>query len=303
MSVLIERPAAERNPLGGALVLAALVHLFVVFGVAFEPPPAEPRERPVLDLNWISDPFASPASRIPDPALATEPVAESTPVPPPTEPTAESAPTPPATEPVAEPAPPPPPTASVSRPAPRAPSPTREATALTPEPPPPAAPRPTPAAAPSPPRDAPRPSAAELFERGLERARMAPTPEASAAFRSARTHYLDTLAARSAPEAAYLEAWIRKVERIGNLNYPEEARRRGLSGTLVLTARLAADGRVLTVDVTQSSGEPILDAAAIRTVELASPFAPFTEDMLSRYDELVITRTWAFRRDRVERVR
>jgi protein TonB len=140
--------------------------------------------------------------------------------------------------------------------------------------------------------------------RGLEAARAAPAEtEAPMMARATRTRFLDTLAARAAPEAAYLEGWIRKVERIGNLNYPDEARRRSLSGSLVLSVRLNAEGQVLDVAITQSSGEPVLDEAAIRIVQLAQPFAPFTESMRESYDQLVITRTWAFRRDRVERVR
>ncbi|TVP80990.1 energy transducer TonB [Thioalkalivibrio sp.] len=148
------------------------------------------------------------------------------------------------------------------------------------------------------------PSAAMLMARGLEAARATPGETAQPLLsRASRTLYLDTLAARAAPEAAYLEAWIRKVERIGNLNYPDEARRQGLSGSLVLSVRLDAEGRVQNIGIAQSSGEPILDQAAMRIVELAQPFAPFTESMREQYDHIVITRTWAFRRDRVERAR
>ena len=118
--------------------------------------------------------------------------------------------------------------------------------------------------------------------------------------RAPRTYFLSTLSARASPEAQYLADWVQKVERVGNLNYPDEARRRGLSGRLVLSVRLQATGQVLDISVTQSSGEPVLDQAALRIVELAQPFAPFTPEMRERYDELVITRTWAFRRDRLE---
>lgn len=148
------------------------------------------------------------------------------------------------------------------------------------------------------------PSAAMLMARGLEAVRAAPAPaEHTRTARATRTGYLDTLSARAAPEAAYLEAWIRKVERIGNLNYPDEARRQALAGSLVLSVRLDSQGQVLNVAVTRSSGEAVLDQAAVRIVELAAPFSPFTESMRERYDELVITRTWAFQRDRVQRAR
>ncbi|WP_018168936.1 energy transducer TonB [Thioalkalivibrio sp. ALMg9] len=149
-----------------------------------------------------------------------------------------------------------------------------------------------------------RPSAATLMNRGLESARAAPAEERQTfSTRASRTRYLDSLAARSAPEAAYLQAWINKVERLGNVNYPDEARRRGLSGTLVLSVRLNPEGELINIEVARSSGEPVLDQAAILIVELAAPYAPFTEAMREEYDELVITRTWAFRRDQMEQIR
>jgi protein TonB len=94
--------------------------------------------------------------------------------------------------------------------------------------------------------------------------------------------------------AAYMEAWRAKVERIGNLNYPEEARERGLSGNLLLDVALTPDGAVQSITVRRSSGHPVLDAAAVRIVELAAPFAPFPEDIAAEVDVLHVTRTWKF---------
>jgi len=94
--------------------------------------------------------------------------------------------------------------------------------------------------------------------------------------------------------ASYEESWRRKVERIGNLEYPEEAVRRQLSGTLTLTTVIRADGTIKEVTVDRSSGHRVLDAAARRIVHLAAPFAPFPENIRDEADELVITRTWRF---------
>ncbi len=94
--------------------------------------------------------------------------------------------------------------------------------------------------------------------------------------------------------AAYLEAWRRKVERIGNLNYPEEAKRKKLYGNLVLTVALRPDGSVDGILLTRSSGHKLLDDAAIRIVRLAAPFAPFPEEIRAETDILEITRTWQF---------
>jgi protein TonB len=94
--------------------------------------------------------------------------------------------------------------------------------------------------------------------------------------------------------AAYMEAWRAKVERIGNLNYPEEARRRRLAGSLILEVVLKPDGGVNETVVRRSSGYKALDDAAIRIVELAAPFAPFPDDIAREVDLLHVTRTWQF---------
>jgi protein TonB len=96
--------------------------------------------------------------------------------------------------------------------------------------------------------------------------------------------------------ARYVEDWVTKVERVGNVNYPEAARRQGLYGSLRLTVSIHADGRIEKVDVDRSSGSKILDTAAIRIVELAAPYARFPDDMREKADILSITRTWTFTR-------
>ena len=94
--------------------------------------------------------------------------------------------------------------------------------------------------------------------------------------------------------ASYMEEWRRKVERIGNLHYPEEARRLGLSGSLSLDVALNADGTVVAIVLRRSSGERVLDEAAVRIVRLAAPFAAFPPAMRDEIDVLHIERTWQF---------
>ena len=94
--------------------------------------------------------------------------------------------------------------------------------------------------------------------------------------------------------AAYLEAWREKVERVGNLNYPDEARRKKLYGDLILHVSVRADGSLEKVRVVRSSGLPVLDDAAVRIVKLAAPFAPFPPEVGKDTDVLDITRTWQF---------
>ena len=94
--------------------------------------------------------------------------------------------------------------------------------------------------------------------------------------------------------AAYMDSWRAKVERIGNLNYPDEAKRRHLTGNLLLDVALNADGSINEISVRRSSGQKILDDAAIRIVELSAPFAPFPPEIREDLDVLHITRTWKF---------
>src|SRR5436190_13494968 len=75
--------------------------------------------------------------------------------------------------------------------------------------------------------------------------------------------------------AQYVDNWRIKIERIGNLNYPEEAKSRKLYGSLQLTVAIKADGEVESIEVNRSSGHRVLDQAAIRIVRLASPFERF----------------------------
>jgi periplasmic protein TonB len=94
--------------------------------------------------------------------------------------------------------------------------------------------------------------------------------------------------------ARYVEDWRLKVERVGNLNYPEAARANKLYGSLVLTVSIRSDGSVENVAVNRSSGRRILDAAAVRIVEMAGPYAAFPPDIRRDTDILEITRTWTF---------
>ncbi len=96
--------------------------------------------------------------------------------------------------------------------------------------------------------------------------------------------------------AVYVDNWRLKIERIGNLNYPEEARRRKLYGSLQLTVGVKTDGEVESVEINRSSGHKVLDQAAIRIVRLASPFDRFPDAIRSDTDILYITRTWTFTR-------
>jgi len=94
--------------------------------------------------------------------------------------------------------------------------------------------------------------------------------------------------------ARYVEDWRLKVERIGNLNYPEAARAQRLYGSLILTVSIRSDGTLENVEVNRSSGHRVLDAAAVKIVEMSAPYAAFPPDIRRDTDILHVTRTWTF---------
>ena len=110
-----------------------------------------------------------------------------------------------------------------------------------------------------------------------------------------KIHRLSAASTMRDKGAWYKEDWRKKIERIGNLNYPEEARRNQVYGNLRMMVSINRDGSLFEILVLESSGQPLLDQAAQRIVRLAAPFAPFTGD-LADIDRLDIIRTWRFAR-------
>ena len=96
--------------------------------------------------------------------------------------------------------------------------------------------------------------------------------------------------------ARYVDDWRLKVERVGNLNYPDEARQKKLYGSLRMTVHINTDGTLEKIDIDQTSGSKILDDAAKRIVQMAAPYAALPADIRRDTDILSITRTWAFTR-------
>ncbi|VAW53658.1 hypothetical protein MNBD_GAMMA06-275 [hydrothermal vent metagenome] len=108
-----------------------------------------------------------------------------------------------------------------------------------------------------------------------------------------RTKYLNSSTKAFAP-AKYMRQWIDRVERVGNLNYPDQARRKKLSGTLILDVVINADGELIKTDLRHSSGHQILDDAAKRIVKLAAPYPAFPKELRAETDVIHITRSWEF---------
>lgn len=94
--------------------------------------------------------------------------------------------------------------------------------------------------------------------------------------------------------AQYMKDWENKVERTGNLNYPEIARKKDYAGTLTMDVGIKADGSIYSMRITKSSGSKALDDAAKRIVRLSAPFAALPRELLKEIDVLVIPRVWKF---------
>lgn len=143
-------------------------------------------------------------------------------------------------------------------------------------------------------KERPVPVSDEDVQRKLEMAKLsAEVREQSQAYAKRPKKKFISSNTREYVYAAYMKGWVGRVERVGNLNYPDEARRQGVYGELVLTVGLNRDGTIKSMDVIKSSGHKLLDEAAQRIVRLAAPFPSLPTDK-TRVDELYITRTWQF---------
>jgi protein TonB len=141
------------------------------------------------------------------------------------------------------------------------------------------------------------PEARDLVERSMEIARL------EAAIRQQHQAYQERpkkkfVGARvqESRVAFYVDNWRQKIERIGSLNYPAQARTPKFYGVLRITVGIKANGDVESVEINRSSGHKFLDQAALRIVNLAAPFDRFPDNLRVDTDILYITRTWTFSR-------
>jgi protein TonB len=138
-------------------------------------------------------------------------------------------------------------------------------------------------------------TATQLIERSMEMVNLnAQLSESMQAYADRPRQVFVSARTQEFKYANYMREWVKKVERVGNLNYPDQARRQGLSGKLMLDVTMNADGTVRNISILKPSSHAVLDEAAIRIVNLAAPFAPFPPEILKEADILHITRTWEF---------
>lgn len=109
-----------------------------------------------------------------------------------------------------------------------------------------------------------------------------------------RRYTISSASTKQSHDALYLDNWRRRIEAVGNLNYPEQARRNRIYGSLRLLVSILPDGSVDDIQILESSGHNLLDQAAVEIVSLAAPFEPFPEELRAEADILEIIRTWRF---------
>lgn len=309
-----DRPESGSPPstFAAALAIAGAVHLLILLGVGFEMPEAKNAPDTTRPLEVVVLRRAAPLDEKPDTADAfsqvdregggIEEVREELPDPAPEPP---AFPANSASEGLIEYSLPPPipqPPETAEAPPPQSAEDVSLSALLEVEPPEPTPPEaeatPQPEVTPAPEPLPPPVSAAQIMaSRNLEIAQLTTRiQEQSSAYSKRQRRKAISASTREYKYASYLEAWRRKVERIGNLNYPEEAKKHKLYGTLILHVAVRADGSVERIRVLRSSGFDVLDEAAVKIVELAAPFAPLPPDIKAEADVLDITRTWQFLR-------
>jgi protein TonB len=139
------------------------------------------------------------------------------------------------------------------------------------------------------------PSAAELMQQSRQIANLRPNMQRDEDWKSRlpRRKFISANT-REYEFASYMQAWVAKVERVGNINYPIEVRQRKLVGNLLMTVGISSDGGVESIEIIRGSGLKELDEAAVRIVRLAGPYSPLPDNISSKVDVLHITRTWKF---------
>ncbi len=297
-TIVAQRPTiTPADRLGLTLCLAAITHATIILGVTFSPEDPQPSNMDTMEITLVQQTSVEPLDQAKVLAQANlqgggesdDDVMPSTPTPPPFPDTQPAITVPPT-------AAPPEPVTQKSAPATETPPAPVEKPLLTTDKASdfdaPAQPTKEDKARTEPQR---RPSATQLLTNSFKVASLSAEIKRKLEAKAARPKLkFISASTKEYKYAAYMEAWRAKVERVGNLNYPDEARRRGLSGSLILDVALNADGSINEITIRKSSGESVLDDAATRIVMLAAPFAPLPQNIRVDTDILHITRTWQF---------
>ena len=104
---------------------------------------------------------------------------------------------------------------------------------------------------------------------------------------------LDANSDQNTIESKYLNAWQRKIERVGHSVLKKEYPQLDLT-QLRLVVSIDSLGNLIETKIIDSSGSLEIDKIAQEIVKLASPFEPFSDEMISEYEVLQVDRIWKF---------
>jgi protein TonB len=103
-------------------------------------------------------------------------------------------------------------------------------------------------------------------------------------------------AAREEVYAVYYDALRHAIEDRGTEHFPQVGGKK-LYGELTMIVTVNHDGRVLTTEVVESSGNRVLDKRAAAIARSAGPFGNFTAAMRRQADQIVVVSRFKFTRD------
>lgn len=116
--------------------------------------------------------------------------------------------------------------------------------------------------------------------------------------RRPRVTRLTAASTMKAEDSQYVSHVVRKIERTGSLNFPQEAGRK-LYGKPRVSISIYSDGSIKDVKVLQSSGNLVLDSETVNIVHRAGPFAPFPKNVRKERDVLELIRTFSYNKSGV----
>ena len=98
---------------------------------------------------------------------------------------------------------------------------------------------------------------------------------------------------QEASYAKYYDLMRRKIEERGTREFPQHQGDK-LYGSLIMVITIDARGQILSADVSQSSGNPLLDFQAKQIAKNAGPYGIFSDKMRREMDQLALVTRFSF---------
>ena len=98
---------------------------------------------------------------------------------------------------------------------------------------------------------------------------------------------------QEASYAKYYDLMRRKIEERGTREFPQHQGEK-LYGSLIMVITIDARGQILSTDISQSSGNPLLDFQAKQIAKNAGPYGVFSDKMRREMDQLALVTRFSF---------